>query len=295
VLPQRPGEKRALVPSHDLSSSNAALPPSGAYPGAAGLAVSALEAGLAALLEPPRGASTAGAASSPLAAARAACDALGDVFAAFAKDDASKERRVRVPPARIRPTTAAALLAPRDVNAGQVMDSQCCLACGVLADAVGALPLAVVVALPVPELLPKDADDVKAASRGCCSDSNLGGSGRGSPRGTGAVVALPWERRPSPGNSGGVGGSGVGGSGVGGSGVGVPPHRRTAAHVALELRRAAATGHWSLVQLLQRRLAAWLANVATIAAAHPDNPPSRSGGGGRAQAAFDSLDPDVEV
>jgi hypothetical protein len=82
---------------------------------------------------------------------------------------------------------------------------------------------------------------------------------------------------------------------VGGSGVGVPPHRRTAAHVALELRRAAATGHWSLVQLLQRRLAAWLANVATIAAAHPDNPPSRSGGGGRAQAAFDSLDPDVEV
>ena len=87
--------------------------------------------------------------------------------------------------------------------------------------------------------------------------------------------------------------------------VGVPAHRRTAAHVAMELRRAATTGHWSLMELLHKRLVIWLSDLARLAATKPqvhvpsNSRSSRSSNGSssssRTQAALDSLDPDVEV
>lgn len=87
--------------------------------------------------------------------------------------------------------------------------------------------------------------------------------------------------------------------------VGVPAHRRTAAHVAIELRRAATTGHWTLMELLQKRLAVWLTDLARVASTKPqahfssNSRSSRSSNGSssssRTQAALDSLDPDVEV
>lgn len=152
------------------------------------------------------------------------------------------------------------------------MVQKCCAACVSLADALDLLPVAVVAALPVPHLT-HDANHAHQAHTSTpASRANRGQSSSNSVK----------------------------------SQVGVPAHRRTAAHVAMELRRAATTGHWSLMELLQKRLAIWLADLARLAATKPQahvpsnsrrsSPSSRSSNGSsRTQAALDSLDPDVEV